>query len=753
MAFRIINSNPQSRVKDCYAPSPTINLTLRSNGEEKVQVMDCLGNLVQAGFDAITLAPSQARNTIASSFNPASFWFYLYVYVAKTAYPLVENAVTGGGSPAPRSSPSPPSNIILSSINQVVVTIPTSQRSDISHIWIYRTGFFDTNAEALTNAEGGVAFWIGEIANNPNNPTVTFIDDNTNVGQEQVEEDNFPAPQFQNGIFVDPFFWGFGNNELVIEVTIAADGFITINDQVNNKWFDGRDAQIINFDGITNGGSDGQGNYYFKAIDNFTAQVYDDITLLAPGSFSRTGITRAHIKGQCTTLYRSKPYNPFSWGQTDLIGDVQVPSLYNFTLGGGIGTAIGVIPNLNLLKLDTESPGKCFTLNLKNAGTSNFEPSLRVISDLSVSSQHVQFSAINSKGYNVIWGLDTKAFSIVECDGGNQTTISSNVYKILRTIALEDSDRAHFTGIYCPRLEINCIFIRTNGAVNSINRLIYYHWPTDQWGTIDVFDIMAVAQVLDPTTNELKIIVGASSGYIGELFSRFDGFSSGANWLANWIAAVQDGTADADNTKVNAIDFALDQTGLVNNWAVVIYDAGLPTAQRYFAKVANYNAGAFQIQFSNFLNPDYTTATNPVGFVGKVTVAIGIIEIEVGRFFTLQTPFDQKKLLEVWSTWLNLNTNADLGLHLPTVQFGIEYAFDYWVDKDEDIQGHTYEQNLLPQQSGVPDTPATTIMALKSSIPLDFARSVGVVFRDRSVFPSQLMNYELRMENPDGSNS
>lgn len=776
MGFQIINNNPQNRVKDCYASAPTINLTLRSNGEEGVQVMDCLGNLVQAGLPAPTVAPTVTDSGVTGTWPATQQWGYVYVYVAKTAYPFVENAVTGGGSPAPRSLPSPPTMTnSVTNTHEKLIQFPPSEQANISAIWLYRTDLFADAGEALTNAKAGNLFFIAEIQNNPNFLLLSFLDDAAIIATpEQVESDNFVAPQFQNCFFADPYFWGFGNNQFSVLVNITVSGLVTIADGVS-KWFAGRNGQVINFVGVTNGGSDGHGNYYFKFIDNLNAQLYTNLGLSNAGTVSVQGQTMATITGQSTTLYRSKPRNPFSWGSTQLVGGVEVPSQYAFTIGGGLGTAINVVPNLNLLKLDTEGPNKCFTLNLKYAGTSNFEPSLREIATNSVSTQFVQFSATNKQGLSVLWGLDTKQFAILECDGSNQSIISDNVTVTLHALALGDSDRVHFTGVYSSRLEMNCFFIRTEGVENSINVLVYYHWPTDQWGTIRIFDALCATQILDPETNEYKLIIGNSVGFIGELFNP-DTF---INWYNSPTAGGSNIGFGLPNSHSAPAGIIVDLSvtplvsgiGCEGNWMTVISYRVFPSAAlnnrpvKYFARIASLStSGPNQLILIDQVLNSQLQDLGPIGpgfqFQGAVSTNfyyLGINEIEIGKFFTLTNPFEHKNFEQVLTTW---NGIPDQGANTiyPTVQLGADYQFSAYLLDPVGSPGQPATYTFLSEialqriQPSSPDTQSTNVMGLQYAdiyATIKFSRVIGIMLRDRNTAPSQLMNFELRFDDAE----
>lgn len=516
MAARVAISGPQNTHRDCYASAPNLDLTLRSNGEETVQVMDSFGNFVQAGFDPPANAPTLALGAGGGGLTNNTFVGYIYVYAAKLNYPLVDAGTSAGGSIAPRSNPSPSATInITGGAHHVTVTLSTTTRLDISHIWIYRTGYFTTLQEAIDAINAGTAFWIGEIANSTAT-TVNFDDGITTAAGEEVDTDNFPAPQFQFCTYFDPYFWGFGNFAMVANVIIAADGSFAFTN-LAQRFFTGRNGQTISFAGITTGGFDGHGNYYLLVTNtNGSGRCMLDQALTIFGTLPSTGTTVATIKGQQNILYRSKAHNPFSWGDTTVINDIRVPALYAFKIGGGVGTAIAIIPNLNLLKLDTDAPGISYVLNLRLAGTSSFEDSKRELSrGFSATNHFSQFSTLNENGNTVLWAYDYKSSSILQCDGSTQVPISSKIFGTLRSLQLFEFNHA----IYDDQTELASFWFST-GLYGTQNDLaVLYHIPTGNWSLHLDFDVSCSDTIFDAATGENKTIVGTSKGLIGQAFA------------------------------------------------------------------------------------------------------------------------------------------------------------------------------------------------------------------------------------------
>lgn len=741
-------SNSQNRWKDVYASAAKLDLTLRCNGEEKVKIMTSLGVWYNAELLAPTSAPTVSTLGTPGNFDANKHWEYRYVYVAKKLFLLVENAITGGASPAPRSNPSPSDQADSTvNTNEKRVSIPTSSAAEVSHIWIYRTDQYDDAAQAADFSAGGLMFWIGEVVNDPNVPAVLFDDDGSLVGQEQIENDNFSCPQFQMAVYADPFFYGFGNNQLITEVVVTSSGLITVTTS-GFRWYDGRNGQITTLMGIDSGGFDGRGTFFFKWVSFTTAQLYNDIALTVPSIVSVTGHTYVTIRGPGTTLYRSKPRNPFSWGTTDLINDLQIPQLYAFSVGGGRGTCISVVPNVHLLKLDTEAPNKVYTLNLKNAGTPNFEGSLRSFADTyCVSNFHSQFSATLDRGQLVTWGLDTKNKAIVECDGAGQIPISSNVFKTLRDMSTDAHDRHYFHGGYHPRLELNCIFIRTRGSQTSINKILYQHGPTKQWGIVNCFDLLCSAQILDPRTNELKLFVGTETGFVGELFAE----DKVLNWYERDPLANDQGrgdfTTNATPRQMVGATIPWNKFGFVGNWVTLTDTIDGPILG--FARIANASSGIANADIVLNANFEDVTITGFPLLDNTAYFFVGLIESEFGKSFNGQLPFTYKKIEEFWSTWRNLLALDEEGQIIQIIPPKMEVREFY----GELYAGETVT-HLTMEMKGTSTNYRAKVFGLETGFPIDIRDAVTIIVRDRNYGFGQLMNYEIKVTpESDGNRS
>lgn len=787
---RKIISNAQQVCRDTFASAPSIDLVLRANGEDKVSIIDPLGNVFPAGFDAPTIAPLVAAGstsgldwTVGTTFTGTVYWQYRYVYVAKTRYTLVQNAVTGGGSPAPRSNPSPsvggatpvPINNSSNADKSRVVTVVPSQRNDISHIWIYRTNVWDTADKANTASAGGLMFWIGEVVNNPNALTISY-EDKAVVGDEQIENDCFPAPTFKLPVFDGIYFWGIGNDDRTLEITLDISGLVINN--TGSPWFNGRDGQQVNFVGITSGGFDNHGTFYIKILSPTLAQLYSDLALTNSVGISFSGITEITFRGLAETLFRSKPSNPFAWGFTDLIGEIQVPTPYNFSLGGGNAKSLAISPELNLLKIDLESPGRAFTLNLKNAGTPNFEPSLRPIADSYTSSINAaQFAATVSQGRNQLWALDTKTFAIIQSDGTSQFPVSDYVTRTMRRLSVDGADREMFHGGYLPRLELNLMFVRTEGAEGSINRAIFNHWPTGYWGVLDTFDVLASKLMFDPYENVSKLIVGNSHGWIGE-FGAKDQYQQ---WVPNGTATLM--TTDAINFPNEYLVFLTDPNtgytisdltiipGVVGNW-IFIWDKVTSTNKYVNFRFAIINAvQAVAIEYDHIGHPGITVPgfkftldgawynrnyeiIDPGSYIfsfpyahGPTYFSIGVIEMQAGKFFNASLPFMSKNIEEVLFTFSYPNIEALLGGVIPLLpSVVISSNYDWNLDTPAILDYPPMESQLTYKQLDNPKTLSfPNIFGKVVNLPVDQTAVFGIMVSDRNTFATTIQNYQINV--------
>lgn len=651
MAIATIISGAQHRSKDSYSASPTVGLALRSNGEEKVSVIDRNGNVFRAGIDAPTVAPTGAAS--AGGTLPAGKWAaYLYVY-ASSRFPFVENALAINGQVWPRSNSSPATPVQMSGggNRQVTGLVTKTVAAGIDTIWLFRTAFFATMQEAQTAGDAGAAYYQQTLANSGGAGTVAFTDNNPVDGTDQVETDNFVASQFQFNVFYDPYWWGFGNLPFAAPVSwdntnAGATGKITLTSGVDS-WFDGRNGQNLALTGIVTGGFDGNGTFLFKWLTSTTATVtIDGVT---PVALPSTGAGTISIQGPATTLYRSKPRNPFSWGLTETIGSANVPEEYAFKIGGGLGSALAVVPSNATLKLDCEYPARCFTLNLRSAGTSAFEGTLRIISDIfSVSAHFSQFAAATPSGNTVLWGWDCKNFAILQSDGVTQTPVSIPIPQILRGLSTDRTRQLLAHGVYDPRTELNCMWVPTLYGLSLVNYLIYQHAPSGFWGFANEQDLLASAAIQDTATGQIKTFVGTETGFFGQALVD----QAWSNWLPSTglvTGAIVSATSTSITTNGAGPVFNTTNDGIIGNWVLITDPSG---QQEQLARVSAVTAHTLTFDWIRSLIGGGTTAFNPVPAAGWMFY-IGLIECRLLKYFDFEAPQTDKSLMEIWLTQQN----------------------------------------------------------------------------------------------------
>lgn len=517
-----ITSAGQTSWKNSYASSAELRLTLRVNGEEKGVLFTPEGSVVQAGFDQPTVAPTTAAGGAGNV--PAGYYHYTYVY-ASSRYPFVQSDNSGGGEDWPRSAPAP-SVLQQSSGSQISVEVPTSTRTDLDYIWIYRTATQTTAANADAEAAAGRFYYVASVVNDSTVPEITYVDDNASNTGEALELDNFPCPTFRYSVFDGTYFWGWGNIPLVLPVTLGGTDTITLDDQ-DGQWFNGRDGQTATLLGVTTGGYDQRGSFYFKWLSPTECQLCTDIALENPATVPFTGDTILTIGGAATTLYRSKALNPFSWGRTteiisaDGTSSILVPDLFAEPVGGGVGSAIALIPNERILKLDTERPARSYALDLNAASESNFMETLRTLDEAqSVSSHFSQFPMRLPNSQSVSTGINAKAYRILSADSSTQVPIGDEVIRTLRNIQNNDDAPEFFHGVFDYTRELNCWWVKTGDSQWYCDTLIYQHAPTGKWGIRYSPGISASCTVYDYETRDYYTFVGDEAGRIGKAFAE-----------------------------------------------------------------------------------------------------------------------------------------------------------------------------------------------------------------------------------------
>lgn len=694
----IILATVQTRVKDTVASSPVVGVAVRANGEEQTQVIDRNGNIWRAEITTPTVAPVLGNiggGTLTTNRNYA----YRYVYASSKNYPLVENELAINGHIYPRGNPSPKTRIQTTN-NGVSVQVAYTARTDIDEIWIFRTAAYASGAagqaEADNAAEAGLLYYVGKVTNVPGGGTTTYNDLNGTQGVDQIEMDNYAAPTFQFVIYYDPYWFGFGNYTFYQPVTWDVNGLITLT---SGTWFNGRDGQFFTVSGVTTGGFDGLGGYKFKWVSSTTAQAtLDGTTAIGAGTFPAMGVGTQYItiQGTSTTIYRSKARNPFAWGWTRVVGNLRTAQLWALKVGGGIGTAISVVPNEPILKVDCEFPAKCFSLNLQLAKDYDaFTKSKRIVSDVfSVTSHWSQFTAMTANGIPILWGMDYKNFAILQSNGLTQIPIAGPIPRVLRRLTRDRTRQLLSHGIYDPYTELNCMWVSTEDGVSLVDYLIFQHAPSGFWGFAAERDVLCSASIPDSTTGEIKTLVGTETGLYGQAFAP--GYNY--NWLPEsglYMGTVSGATtttitaAEAGVSPFNTVD-----PGMVGNWCLVT-DANDETEQ--WARIASVTATT--LTFDIVISYMGTTLTqfDPVPAVDS-KFYVGMIECRLRKLFDLQLPSTDKQFMEFWLTQQNVDTTAvDTLMRLYREREATDYVSqvtlerntyeagdsDVWFNKDE----------------------------------------------------------------------
>lgn len=532
----ILSSSVQSRWKDCFAPSPRVRLTLRTNGEEEGQVITPQNAMVKAGFVAPTATPTVASGG-AGNLTNNTFCGYRYVY-ASSAYPFVDNAVTGGGELWPRSSPSPASATfsITGGAKQLVVTVTKTTRSDVDWIWLYRTALKTTSAEASAASAAGEMFYVGRVANDGIAGTTTYTDSTLVDTSELLELDNYVAPTMQFCIFDGTQWFGIGNFSFDYEVTLNSTSTVTLTGWT--AWFSGRDGQTATFDGLTTGGYDGRGSFYFKWVTATTATMYSDAALTTPILVLLTGTTKIHLKGQATTLYRSKPLNPFSWGQTDVTfnadgSTTSVASEYAIKFGAGSCSAMSLVGNDSYLILSFEEPTSMVRLALDQSDSDAFALTAKDIDTQSGFGSHFSQVLARNEGRSMLSGVDGSSFDLIATGGDSAQPISDAVFQTMRSLYPDATASRLFHSVYDSQTELTAFWLKTKAlGTNLIDTCLLLHGPTGRWSLMPDQQVSASATIYDPVTRSNFTMLGLENGYLctGFDIGTFTNILEGAEW-------------------------------------------------------------------------------------------------------------------------------------------------------------------------------------------------------------------------------
>lgn len=710
----ILISGLQNRVKNSAAYAQEIGLMLISNSEELPYLLSQQGEKITAGILSPVDIPTVADNGTGNLTN-GDYAVYQIVFVAENAFPLVAAKIYG--NPGPESAVY---NITGSGNRQTTVTFQGSANPIVTHAYLFRTALQTTSALAQTAADAGLLNFIDKVANATGTLT---INDNllSALGNEPIQLINFTTPQFAFCVWDGNYFWGFGCLPFTAQASWATNGILTLSTPSTDQFYGGRNGQFITFDGITTGGIDGRGTFLFQQTGSSTGQATvlngSDATL--PTATAGTIV----IVGATANLFRSGYRNPFQWGYMQNVGGIYVPNIWQLKVSGSLGTAIAIIPDQQLLKLDMEFPALCVTYILQTASTDVFQTTQRQVSRLySITSHFSQFFAI-AGGRQVLWGMDYKNLAIVQCDGYTQVPISGPVSIILRALTKNRSLQLQCHGVYDPVTEINAMWLSTSNvdsgnAPFNFDLCVYQHAPTGYWGIIADYGILCSAAIEDPNTSQRNILVGAENGFLGKAFD----ITTNGNFLppnSLWYGTINNATATSITRAEGQDDFNPLDAGLIGNYCIITNPQGL---QPQIVKIIG--ATFDTLIFAQTLNP-IPVASADTGLIGpQWKFFIGLIELRMLKYLDGGEPSVDKAPREFWATLVDAEN--------PHVEYYPEHVTFA-------LKSICLKQDTDNQASSFLDTWFT-----KEGFPGQRKKTFGVAIVERSYNPTKMYNFTLK---------
>lgn len=644
--------------KPCFAPSVNVGLCLMSNGQDQVQVIDPYGFIVPAFIPQPTVTPTVVDGGPAGQMTVGQWVCYVIVYGANRRYPYVEaNAI--GGKIYPRGNPSAASvahQVPASGSCDVTITLPESiVRTDLTRVLIFRTLDMPSAAKAQAAAAAGDLYYtdrLGVPVNNPANQTFVYNDKFATPTDDLVEYDNYPAPQFQFCVFVDPYWWGFGNYQFPTPASWTDNGLVSFNDP-NFVFNPGRYQQPCFVKSI---GDDGDTTNIVRQFYAFPvagqpnqAQLCTtlDGDLPGPNSGLTNNTGTLTFAGPSTTLYRSKYRNPMAWGTTDYVGVIRVPSQFYFRVGGGIGTGIAQVPNMPLLVLSTKNPPATYTLDLRTAGTAQFNATLRTISTLySATSQFSQFPACTPAGAMCLWMHDGDNFVILACDGNSLVPISSPVSQTMRSLTSDKLMQQMVHGLYDPLTQMNCMWLARQGATGSMDILVMQHAPTGNWHTQFEGDVLSSATLQASICGLNANYVGTEKGIMGVVLD----VNKTRNWLYETLVLA--GTLNVTSQLSTAVP--ANSPGLIGSFILVTDQTG---AEEQWGRIDSMQNDGVTFTVDKVWSPRYGWSSQWFRApVENDPYFLGVIELSLLRYIDMGAFTDDHKLDELWVALSNVDT-------------------------------------------------------------------------------------------------
>lgn len=633
-------------MKNSAAYAEELGIMLMANGEEMPYILTAQGEIVSAGIQSPANKPT-ITNAGAGNLADTKYFCYVYVYASENSFPLIAAQLLS--NPSPISDPFQ----ITGGASQTTITMAGSTNPIVSHVYVYRTAAQDTATLATVAAQAGALNYVSKVANATG--TITLTDNTASViGNDVLDQTWFTVPQFRFVVWDGSYFWGFANHPFSAEAIWQTDGTFSLVNTSVDQFYGGRDNQFLTFNSIKTGGIDNRGTYLFKQTSSTTGQAIKEDGTNATLPSSTTGTIT--IVGQTANLYRSAYRNPFAWGYQQNIAGTYIPSVWQLKISGSLGTAIAIIPDQQLLKLDMEFPALCLTFSLQTASTDVFSSTKRQVSRLhSVTSHGSQFPAI-SKGRQVLWGMDFKNLSIVECDGYTQVPVSGPISIILRQLSRNRSLHLLAHGIYDPATECNVIWLSSLAADDpnasyQFDLCVYQHAPTGYWGVISDYGILSSAAVEDPITSRRNILVGTETGFLGKAFDT----STYGNWLPNdslLTGQIRAAFPTIIFRSEGQDDFNPIDAGLIGNSILVCDNLGLNAQVR---KITNATFESLTLDKPlDFVPP--TTAETGLTDPTQWKFFIGLTELRVLKYFNNGEPAVDKVPREIWATFENADS-------------------------------------------------------------------------------------------------
>ena len=633
--------------KPCFAPSVNVGLCLMSNGQDPVQVIDPYGFIVPAFIPQPTDTPTVADSGQQGGMTVGQYVCYVIVYGANRRYPYVEaNAI--GGKIYPRGNPGPASVAHLvpsTGACDVTFQLPESiVRTDITRVLIFRTLDMPSAAKANAAAAAGDLYYLDRLgvpAANAAGQTYTYTDKFSTPTDDLVEYDNYPAPQFQFCIYCDPYWYGFGNYQFQSPASWDGNGYVTFDNP--SDFNPGRYQQPCY---LKSDSDDGDTTNIVRQFYAFpvagqpgNAQLCTTLDGDLPGANSTITQGQGYLvfAGPSTTLYRSKYRNPMAWGTTDYVGDVRVPSQFYFRVGGGIGTGIAQVPNMPLLVLSTKNPPATYTLDLRTAGTAQFNASLRQISNLySATSHFSQFAACTPSGSMVLWMHDGDNYVILACDGNSLVPISAPLSQTMRSLSADKTMQGLVHGLYDPLTQMNCMWLPTDGATDSMDLLVMQHAPTGNWHKQFEGDVLSSATLQASICGLNTNYVGTDKGVLGSILD----LNKTRNWLYETLTLT--GTIVTSQLSV-PIDSTSD--GLIGSWMLVTDQTG---GGEQWARISAMATDGVTYTVDKVWSPTYGWSSSwfrpPVD---GDPYYVGLIEVSLLRYFDMNSFAEDRTLQEI----------------------------------------------------------------------------------------------------------